>query len=55
MINDINQVIEELKKDTENYLKYIECFCEIEKVIEENSLEYQELKKINESEFDDEY
>ena len=55
MINDINQEIEELKKDDKDYLKYIECFCEIEKVIEENSPEYQELKKINESEFDDEY
>ncbi len=55
MIDDINKVIEELKKDDDNYLKYIECFCEIDKVKEDNSDEYKELKKINKNEFDDEY
>ena len=55
MINDINQEIEELKKDDKNYLKYIECFCEIDQVIEENSDEYIEFKKITENDFDDEY
>ena len=41
--------------DEESYIKYIECFCEIDKVIEENSEEYIEFKKITGNDFDDEY
>lgn len=55
MINDIDKEIENLKSDEESYIKYIECFCEIDKVIEENSDEYLELSKIKENDFDDEY
>ncbi len=55
MIDDINKEIENLKNDEESYIKYIECFCEIDKVIEENSEEYIEFKKMDENSFDDEY
>lgn len=53
MINDINDKIKELKEEDDNFLKYIECFCEIEKVIEDNSVEYQELIKIKDSEYEE--
>ena len=53
MKNDIEKIIDELKNDNDSLKKYIECFIEIEKVKEENSKEYQELKEM--IEFDDEY
>ncbi len=53
MKNDIEKIIDELRNDNDSLKKYIECFIEIEKVKEENSKEYQELKEM--IEFDDEY
>ena len=46
MKNDIEKIIDELKNDNDSLKKYIECFIEIEKVKEENSKEYQELKEM---------
>lgn len=55
MVEDIKDKINELKSDDNKYLEYIKCFCEIDKVKEENSLVYQELSKLTEEDYDDEY
>lgn len=55
MINEIDKKIEELKENNDSYLKCIECFCEIEKVIEDNSVEFQKLKEIADYEEEDDY
>lgn len=55
MVEDIKNKIIELKNEENKYLEYIKCFCEIDKVKEENSLVYQELSKLTEEEYDDEY